>query len=167
MPKWSPCVLASTHLWHHHRLRTQFLCRYFTSTTTNLTQTHLLDRYIKGALLWNGNRTARLLFWIPDPVFMQSWLVNPTSSRARDQAIILARLAAVLTATRNWWSLRLRDRNAACVDGVCHDTWWIARSCVLVGQRPRGRELIYAAIILQRVNARARPRPQAFLILNT
>ena len=69
----------------------------------------------------NGSRTARLLFWIPDPVFKaQTWLVNPTLSRTRDQAIILARLAAVLAANR--WSLRLRDRNAASANGVSHDS---------------------------------------------
>ena len=41
-------------------------------------------------VLWNGSRTARIHFWIPDVVFKaQTWLVNPTSSWKRDQAIFL------------------------------------------------------------------------------
>ena len=42
--------------------------------------------YLNG--FWNGSRSARIHFWIPDPVFKaQTWLVNPTSSRRRDQVI--------------------------------------------------------------------------------
>ena len=33
MPRWSPCVLTLT---SHHRLRTQFLCCYFTSVSFKL-----------------------------------------------------------------------------------------------------------------------------------
>ena len=52
-----------------------------------------------------------------------NWSIQRHRERViKAQAIILARSAAVLTATSNRWSLRLRDRSAACVDGVCHDS---------------------------------------------
>ena len=47
--------------------------------------------YVAGILkiLWNGSWIiAHLHFWISDPVFKaQTWLVNPMSSRRRNQAI--------------------------------------------------------------------------------
>ena len=105
-------------------------------------------------VLWNRSRNARLFFWIPDPVFKtQTWLVNPTSSRTCDQAIILARQGHFL------WQLFLQPQ-------VITGAWvsetkmllallsavMLARSCAL-GQRPRGRELIYANIIIRNTHA--------------
>ena len=74
-------------------------------------------------VLWNGSRTIHLLFWIPDLVLKaQTWLVNSTTSRTRDQAILIApiSLAAILTATYSRWSLSLRDGDAVCTAGSCY-----------------------------------------------
>ena len=79
----------------------------------------------------------------------------------RDQAIILARMAAVLTARSNRWSLRLRDRNTVCVDGVCRD------SSILCSRWVSGLvvENLFTSQYTQRVNARARPSSVFFVVV--